>query len=160
MKKGFRCFSSAIAAVLLIAAVQTAGARARSVSPEDRLSISQPRYSGTWKGNDLSVVYSYSTNQGQMTLSGRVEFSYSMVMGYVILEDFRLSAVLLDENGIVLEEIGLATEHDGFDPIPFNRQISLPPKAAYIAFGYQGIAVDAGKSGQGRTSFWHDPVRN
>jgi len=88
-------------------------------------------------------------------LSGRIRFSYSLIMGYSSLREFRLGAIILDENGRVLEEIGLATNRDSLDPIPFSRRIDLPPKAVSMAFSYQGRAVDVGR---GKTSFWFYPI--
>jgi hypothetical protein len=130
-------------------------AGAQSVPPADRLSIEQPRYSGRWKGNDLTVEYRYSKDRGQMDLSGNVRFSYSLTMGYTELRNFRLGAIFLDENGKVLEEIGLAVSRGALDPIPFNRRINLPPNAVSMAFSYQGTATDVGRD---KTSFWFSPV--
>ncbi len=161
MKRGFLFLSSAIAGVLFIAALQFIGADAGalSVSPADRLSIEQPQYSGKWKGNDLTVEYSYSKDQGQMELSGKVVFSYSMVMGYSRMEDFRLAVIFLDENGRVLKEAGLATNAGSFDPISFHNRINLPSNTVFMAFSYQGRAYDTGSnSGGGITSFWHSPA--
>jgi hypothetical protein len=66
-----------------------------------------------------------------------------------------LSAIFLDENGKVLKEIGLATNRDTLDPIPFSQRISLPLNAVFMAFSYQGVACDLGR---GRTSFWFNPI--
>jgi hypothetical protein len=147
--------------IFSVTALQIMGseAYARSVLPEYRLSIAQPQYSGQWKGNDLTVEYKYSRNQGRMDLSGNVEFSYSLIMGYSRLDDFRLGAVLLDENGNVIEEIGLTTDRDAFDPIPFHRQINLPSNAVSIAFSYQGTAIESGgDDSKNTTAFWFSPV--
>jgi hypothetical protein len=128
--------------------------------PADRLSIEQSQYSGQWKGNDLTVEYSYSKGQGQMELSGNIRFANSLILGYTRLEDFRFGAIFLDENGRVLEQIGLATNRDSFDPIPFNRRVNLPSKAVFMAFTYQGKAVEgADEGGSGVTSFWFYPVQ-
>ncbi len=157
MRTGLFFLSSVIAAAFFVSASQiiAADAGAQSVSAADRLSIKQPRYSGRWKGNDLSVEYSYSKDQGQMDLSGNVWFSYSLVMGYTDLRSFQLGAIFLDENGKVLEEIGLATNRGSFDPIPFSRRINLPPNAVFMAFRYQGTATDVGRD---KTSFWFSPI--
>ncbi|MGO9311366.1 MAG: hypothetical protein ACLQBD_17950 [Syntrophobacteraceae bacterium] len=157
MRTGLFFLSSVIAAAFFVSASQiiAADAGAQSVSAADRLSIKQPRYSGRWKGNDLSVEYSYSKDQGQMDLSGNVRFSYSLVMGYTDLRSFQLGAIFLDENGKVLEEIGLATNRGSFDPIPFSRRINLPPNAVFMAFRYQGTATDVGRD---KTSFWFSPI--
>jgi hypothetical protein len=149
--------SAVVAVTVLIAVSQIMSAHAGpgSVSPEDRLSIEQPRYSGQWKGNDLTVEYTYSKDQGHIDLTGNVRFSYSLTMGYKNLRDFRLGAVLLDQNGRVIEEIGLLTNRGSLDPISFSRRIKLPSNAVSMAFSYQGKATDVGRD---KTSFWFSPV--
>ena len=156
MKIGFFPLLPVIVVALFIAISQSIVAQAGSASvlPADRLPIESPQHVTQWKGNDLSVEYSYSKDQGQMDLSGTVRFSYGLTMGYTTLKNFRLSAIFLDENGRVLKEIGLATDRDTLQPIPFSRRLPLPLNAVFIAFSYQGVACDMG----GRTSFWFNPV--
>ncbi len=161
MKKGLLFFLFVIATALPIAGSHPplAGAAAGYVPPPDRLSVTRPAYTGKWKADDLSVKYSYSRNQEQIDLSGKVRFSYSLVMGYTLLDNFNLSAVILDENGRVLEQTGLVTDLGSLDPIPFHRRFKLPPGAAYIAFSYQGTVSDSGGGdGADTTNFWHDPI--
>jgi hypothetical protein len=143
----------------LIAAPQIFAVEAggRSVLPADRLSLELPQYSGQWKGNDIAVEYSYSKDQGQMDLSGNIRFSNALTLGYSRLQEFRLGAIFLDQNGRVLTEVGLVTNRDSFDPISFHRRISLPPNAVFMAFSYEGIAIESSKSG-GRTSFSFYPI--
>jgi hypothetical protein len=159
MRTGLLLVSSVVAAALFIAASQiiAAGADARSVLPADRLSIAEPRYSGQWKGNDLTVEYSYARDQGQMDFSGNVRFANFLVLGYPRLEEFRLGAIFLDENGKVIEEIALVTNRGSFDPIPFNRRVNVPPNAAFIAFSYQGKAIESGMGGS-HTFFSFYPI--
>ena len=157
MKTGLLFLAPVIAVAIFISAsrIITADAVAQSVSAPDRLSIEEPRYSGRWKGDDLTVEYRYSRDRGQMDLSGNVRFSYSLTMGYTELRNFHLGAVFLDENGKVLEETGLASNRGSFDPIPFNRRINLPPNAVSMAFSYQGTATDVRRD---RTPVWFSPV--
>ncbi len=145
-----------IALVPCIAGVQIFAntANAGFVPPADRLSIAQPRYSGLWKGPDLSVEYRYSRDQGQIDLSGKVRFAYFWI-GYTDLEYFQLRAVFLDENGRVLESDGLATNRDSFESIPFHATLKLPSSAVFMAWSYQGMAVGGGN---GPTSFWFYPI--
>jgi hypothetical protein len=149
----------AVALFTAITQFPNTGTCDQTVFPADRISIEQSQYSGQWKGNDLSVAYSYSKNQGKLDISGTVKFSYSLVMGYSILQDFSLGAVLLDENGKVLTRIGITTNRGPLDPITFRKSVSLPSGAAYIAFSYQGIVIENGHSGgKGTTSIWYSPV--
>jgi hypothetical protein len=157
MRTGVLILTFVIAVAFFISASQiiAADAGAQSVSAADRLSIEQSRYSGQWKGDDLTVEYSYSKDQGQMDISGNIRFASFLILGYTRLEDFRLGAIFLDENGRVLKEIGLVANHDAFDLIPFNHRINLPPNAVFMAFSYQGKATGVRR---GRTSFWFYPI--
>ena len=159
MKPGFLFRLSVIVSALFAAGLQISAA-AGFVAPADRLSIPQPHVSAVWKGQDLTVNYTYSAEQGQMELSGNIRFSDSMSMGFALLHDFRLSVIFLDQNGRVLEQKVLATNRGGFDPIPFKTRLTLPPGAVSMAFSYQGQAVDSasGGGGGGFNSFWYSPV--
>ena len=153
--------SSLIAMALFIAVwhIIAAGAAAKTVSPENRLSIEEPKQSGQWKSNDLTVEYSYSKTGGQLELSGDVRFAIYLVMGYGHLDNFRLGVVFLDQNGNVLQEIGLTTNRDTLDPIHFKRTTNLPANAVSMAFTYQGKATSAGGNGAGPISFNFYPIR-
>jgi hypothetical protein len=161
MKVRFLLLSSVIAAALFIASprVIAAGATTKTVSLEDRLSIVQPKDSGQWKSNDLTVEYSYVKDQGQINLSGTVRFASYLVLGYGHLDIFRLGAVFVDENGKVVQEVGLTTDRDSFDPISFKQKINLPSNAVGIAFTYQGKATSGGGMGAGPISFTFYPMR-
>jgi hypothetical protein len=155
MKMPSRFLLSLIASAFCIAGLHiNANASAGFVAPADRLSIAEPRYSGLWKGPDLSVEYNYSRDQGQMNLSGKVRFAYFW-MGYTILQYFRLSAIFLDENGKVLAFDGLVANSDSFESIPFHVTLKLPPNTAFMAWSYTGMAVGGGN---GPTSFWSYPI--
>ena len=155
MKMPSRIFLSLIASALCIAGLQiNANASSGFVAPADRLSIAEPRYSGQWKAPDLTVEYKYSRDQGQINLSGKVRFAYFW-MGYTQSQDFRLSAIFLDENGKVLAWDGLVTNRGSFDSIPFHATLKLPSNAVSMAWSYQGVGVGGGN---GPTSFWSYPV--
>jgi hypothetical protein len=160
MKTGLLFVSSIIIAALFILSSQivAVNAAAKSVSPVDRLSIEQPRYSGEWKTSDLKVEYSYSKDQGQMDLSGNIRFANYLINGYSNLHNFHLGAIFLDENGKVLQEIGLATGRGPLDAISFHHKVNLPSNAAFMAFSYQGDATSGGGNGAGMTSFAFYPI--
>lgn len=161
-KRGFQLtsrlffLSSVIAGMVVIAALQIVAAQAgvRSVPPADRLSIAQSGDSGQWKGRDVTVEYRYSKDNGQIDLSGTARFAFFLPMGYSRLEDFHLGAIFVDENGKVLEEIGLATSHGSFDPVAFHRKVKLPLDAVSMAFSYQGTAIPSGVGGITSFSFY------
>ncbi len=160
MKPGFLFRLSVIVSALFVAGLQSSAA-AGFVSPADRLSIAEPQSSAEWKGQDLTVKYAYSADQGQVELSGNIRFADFLLLGFTLLHDFRLSVIFLDQNGKVLEQKGLVTNRGGFDPIPFKTRLTLPPGAVFMAFSYQGQAVDSasgGGGGGGFTSFWYYPI--
>lgn len=160
MRTGLLFISSVIVAAFFILSSQiiAVDAAAKSVSPADRLSIEQPQYSGQWKSSDLTVEYSYSKQQGQMDLSGNIRFASYLANGYSNLHDFHLGAIFLDENGKVLQEIGLATNRGPLDAISFHHKVNLPSNAAFMAFSYQGNATSGGGNGAGMTSFTFYPI--
>jgi len=160
MKTRFLSVSSILAVALLIAGTLIIGADAatKTVSPENRLSIAQPKESGQWKAYDLTIEYTYSRNQGHLDLSGNVRFASYLTLGYARLDNFRLGAVFLDENGKVLQEIGLTTNRGSLEPISFNRKIDLPQNAVYMAFSYDGKAISAGGMGAGPITFTFYPI--
>ncbi len=96
-----------------------------------------------------------------MNLNGRINFADYMTLGYSLLQDFRLSAIFLDENGRVIETKGITTQRGYFDPIPFHTVLRLPSRAVFMAFSYQGKAIESGgeDGGGGATSFWFSPAR-
>lgn len=158
MKTLSGCALVAALAVICIAALPVTGSGG-FVAPEDRLSISQPGDSGQWKGQDLTVQYKYSKKSDQVALTGNVNFANYLLMGYVMLQDFRLSVIFVDENGQKLQSQGLTTGRGSFDPIPFQASLTVPHGAVAMAFSYQGEAIDSGHDGVGGpTSFWYDPV--
>ena len=159
MPSRFLLFLSA--SILCIASSQiTADSASKGlVAPEKRLSIAQSRYSGQWKGPDLTVTYRYSRDQGQMDLTGSVSFADSLRLGYSLLRDFRLSLIFLDENGRVLGSNVLVTNRGSFDAIPFHVTLRQPSSAVSMTFRYQGEAIESGRSGTGGvTSFWYGPI--
>jgi hypothetical protein len=157
MRTGLFFISPLMAVAFFISQSQiiASNAEAQFVSAADRLSIEQPRYSGEWKGNDISVEYRYSKADGQMDLSGNVQFSFPLVMGYTNLLDFRLGAILLDKDGRVLREVGLVANRGTLDPFSFSRSINLPQNAVFMAFTYQGDVAEAYRN---TTSIWFSPV--
>jgi hypothetical protein len=95
-----------------------------------------------------------------MDLTGDVRFIDAFRLGFTVLDEFRLSAVFLDENGRVLESKGLLTNRGSLDDIPFHVTLRPPSSAVSMAFSYAGKAHEGGRdSGAGSlTSFWFDPV--
>jgi hypothetical protein len=159
-----RCFSSIIVlcSFFLLNACQTTSLYSKTavVSQEDRVAIPQGNETGTWRGKDLSVNYRYSREAGQIDLSGTVNFEEHMTLGYVLLNDFRLSAIFTNEKGRIIETKGLATDRGSIGPIPFRVRLSVPVSASAMSFSYQGTAIEGGNDGGGGgiSRFWQGPA--
>ena len=158
MKRFSILLSSVITVASFIIATQfiASGAGVKTVSAPDRLSIEQAASSGQWQGKDISLEYKYSKNKGNLELSGTVRFAMYLAMGYSRLENFRLTAMLLDPDGRVLQETGLVTNRGSFNPVSFSQAINLPANAVSVAFSYQGTGIESGTGGI--TSFSYYPV--
>lgn len=131
-----------------------------TVSSENRVTISDGKQSGSWRGNDLTVDYACTRTGADLDITGTVRFAEHMSMGFSLLRDFRLSAILTDENGRVLETKGVTTDRGKIGPIPFRVRFAVPVAATSMAFSYSGVAVEAGgeDGGGGFTHFWQYPV--
>jgi hypothetical protein len=145
----------------LIAGCQTMtpSYRTGSVSPEDSVPLPVGQNAGAWKGNYLVVDYKYSRALTDIDMTGMVNFADNMTMNFVLLRDFHLSAIFLDENGKVLGTKGLTTGRGSFDPISFRAQMAVPPATVAISFSYQGTAIEGGNDdGGGINHFWQYPI--
>jgi hypothetical protein len=75
------------------------------------------------------------------------------------LHGFQLGALLLDEKGKILDDHGVVTNRDGFDPIPFHIHLPAPAGVAAIAFSYQGTVISEGNNGGSDIDhIWEYPV--
>lgn len=135
-----RHFFQFIFVAFIIATLQIGYASEGFVQTKDRITIEQPKSSGEWKGRDLSVKYDYAINNGQMSISGRIEFGNSMRMGYSELRQFRLSLVFADGNGNVAGRAPLAVKAT-LDSSDFKDDIAVPPSTKVMAFQYDGVAI-------------------
>ncbi|MEM5787024.1 MAG: hypothetical protein AAGU11_06870 [Syntrophobacteraceae bacterium] len=155
-------FFLVLGAFLLTGCQSTSFYPAGVVAPEERIPLQAGGETGTWKSRELSVEYTYVRGTGQTDIAGAVYFADSMKLNFTILHDFRLSAIFLDDEGRVLDTQGIATDRNGFDPVPFRNRLAIPAGARSFAFSYQGTAIEGGGdggSGGGITRFWHYPVR-
>jgi hypothetical protein len=150
-----------VALFFLIAGCQTMtlSSGTGSVSPENRVPFPEGQNAGVWKGNYLVVDYKYSRALTDIDMTGMVNFADNMTMNFVLLRDFHLSAIFLDENGKVLGTKGLTTGRGSFDPISFRAQMAVPPATVAISFSYQGTAIEGGNDdGGGINHFWQYPI--
>jgi len=160
--RSFNKTLAAIAIFLFLAGCQTMSSSygVGSVSPEDRAPFPPGGNSGTWKGSSLVVDYKYSRTQSDLDMSGTVNFLDNITMNFVLLRDFQISIIFVDENGKVLVTQGLATGRGAFDPISFHVKMSAPQAAVAMSFSYKGTAIEGGSDdGGGVTYFWQYPIR-
>lgn len=161
----FRSFSNALAAIalfLFLAGCQTMSSSygVGTVSPEDRAPFLPGQNSGSWKGSSLVVDYKYSRTQSDLDMTGTVNFLDNITLNFVLLRDFQVSIIFVDENGRVLGTKGLATGRGAFDPIPFHVKMPVPQAATAMSFSYKGTAIEGGNDdGGGVTYFWQYPIR-
>lgn len=148
-------------AVLFLSGCQTTATFSevgKIVLAQERVPISEGKNTVTWKGPDLSVNFTYARGQGRLDLTGRIIYADSLAYNYQLLRDFRLSALVLDYSGRVIQTQAVATNRGNFDPIPFQAALPLPSSAASISFSYEGTAVEVDEGGGNPTRFWYYPA--
>lgn len=153
----------AAAALVVLAGCQnmsfyTGGGR---VAEEERIALASGQNTGSWQARELSVKYRFNRNQSQMNIEGTIYFADLLRDNFTLLHDFHLAAILVDDQGKVLETQGLiSSARDDLTPLSFRTRFSLPSNAASMAFSYQGTALGGGDhDGGGSTYFWKYPVR-
>ncbi len=149
-------------AALFLAGCQTTATFSevgKAVPAQERVAISEGRNTVTWKGPDITVDFTYARGQGRLDLTGRIVYADSLAYNYQLLRDFRLSALILDDSGRVIQTQPLATNRGNFDPVSFQAALPLPSSAASISFSYQGTALEVDEGGGNPTSFWYYPAR-
>ena len=133
------------------------------VSQENWISLGgDGKHSGVWNARDLSVDYQYARNGSELTLSGKVAFADLIKNSFVLVRYFHLSVIWVDGQGNVLGAPGLtsASNMDPEDPEHFSARLTVPGNALYLAFSYQGQAVESGGRGDSGSPsyFWHYPI--
>ncbi len=119
---------------------------------------------GTFQSQYLTINYSYTFSQGQLTASGTLNFDDSLTMNYPGLRHFYLELVLADGQGNVIQR-SMVTLQSGFtwgdnDALAassFSAQLTVPAGAASMTFYYNG-ATQGSRGGGFGTSFWYDPM--
>ena len=165
MKRLFLLFALIVLPIFAIAGCQSMSPMSGGgiVYPQDRVSLDTGPNVGSWRGDDVTVDYSFSRGQHDMDISGTAWFNDHMTTNYTFLRDFQLSAIFTDRDGRVLGSQGLATNRGNLDPTPFRARLVPPAGTAEIAFAYTGTAFSTGGSddgggGGGPNSFWQYPI--
>lgn len=118
---------------------------------------------GTFKTPYLTIANTYTFDQKQLTLSGKLNFADSLTMNYPAgLQQFYMEVLLLDAQGEVIERRNVILKTGfswGADEVAvataFKAQLSTPPQTKAMTFYYNGVT--ASSIGEEGTSFWYDP---
>ena len=158
VKKGL--MSSAILWALLAAALMSVAVAQTKLIP---LVTGGPQQ-GAFQSRYLTINYSYTLNQGQLNVSGKLNFDDSLTMTYPGLRHFYMELVLVDSQGHVVERTNVALkmgftwgDNDAVAASSFTAQLPVPPGTASMTFYYNGATRGALGAGAG-TAFWNDPV--
>jgi hypothetical protein len=152
----------AVAAVLFLAGCQnmsfyTGGGH---VAEEERIALVSGEHNGSWQARDLSVKYRFSRNQSRMNIEGTIYFADLLRDNFTLLHDFHLAAILIDDQGKVLDTHGLiSSARDDLTPLFFKTRVELPPNTVSMAFSYQGTALGGDHDGGNSAYFWKYPIR-
>jgi hypothetical protein len=124
----------------------------RVVAKEKRIGLQQEgSESGSWQGRtDLTVNYTTTRTGNVLQIAGDIVFNWQE-----LLDTFRISLVLIDSNGSVLDVVPITSAGGNreAEQVSFSRELTLPPEAHSFAFAYNGVSRGIG-TGQGSpTSF-------
>lgn len=118
---------------------------------------------GTLQTDYLDISYKYTFSQNYLTISGNLDFAYSLIMNYPSgLAQFYMQVLFVDSQGRVLERRNVTLDYDYYwgnlqnlAPSAFNARLDIPPQTAGMAFYYTGMTKGYKDAGQ---SFWYNPV--
>jgi hypothetical protein len=177
VERGMKSFAHALASwrrkpltlifisVLLLGCQSTTFAPIGHTVPENRwIFLSQAGdQSGTWRTEDLILVYKYDRYESHLNISGTIRFANRITGNYGFIQYFHVDAIPVDAQGKVLDMISLTTAgdlnsmYDG--PVDFSKILTLPPSTAAMAFSYRGRAYGSGSYFDGGfMDFWDYPV--
>ncbi len=114
--------------------------------------------SGRYESPDLTVDYSAVRNGNELRLSGVVEYTAKIRHGFGTIPYFKMSALLTDRDGTVLEDRAIRTpgSDDPQNRMRFGEKIHLPQGTTNMAFSYSFEA--RGFDGSETSSLWGIPI--
>ena len=133
--------------------------KGQSIQPSAQIKLVKAgQQAGQFSDGYVTVNYRYTAADGNLQMSGVVQFGSAISGNFLVVQTFDLGLLLADTRGKILMQQGLATavETDVSSSVNFNTTIILPPQTATMAFTYNGQAYGSG--GESPTSFWADPV--
>lgn len=118
---------------------------------------------GRYRSDNLIIDYHAVRNGDVLELFGAAHYSPGIRNSFTRISVFVLSVFLSDQEGMVLEDKGIATPgSDNPDrKMGFHEKIHLPRGTANISFSYSGEARGGGGlngGGGSMTSFWEIPI--
>jgi len=156
-RNAFCVFGAILFLIITLAACQSKlfTAKGKMVVEEKRIAIQQNgSVSGSWQGkSDLTIDYTANRSQDELQMAGDILFRK-----HEKLNSFRLSLVLIDAGGNILDVVPIATAggRHQIEQLPFTHELTLPPDARYFAFTYDGTSSGVGAGGS-PSSFWSAP---
>jgi hypothetical protein len=154
-------FIISVLLILLLAGVFISICRGQTLNPANQITLSaQGQQSDKFTAPDLTVNYTYTRTDGDMQITGTVQFGMNIQGNYAVVQTFQLGLALADAQGNVLRQQGLTTAFDSNvgDAINFSTTVTVPAQAASMAFTYTGQAYSGGSGGA--TNFWFSPFNN
>lgn len=141
--------------------------RGHLVPEEKRITIPDSgEQTGVFKNEDLTLAYKMVRTPGQLRISGDLRFTDRISESFSIVDYFHLGAMLLDEQGKILDIAGLTsvtlyrTQYATIPdyPLTFSTLVMLRENTRSLAFHYTGKAHEPGEPDGGSMDFWEYPV--
>lgn len=137
--------------------------RGRWVDDADRIALQEGGpHKGSWQTRDVTIAYEYVKDAQSLQISGVVELSDHLKMGFSTLEYLNINVISL-ENGFVLDSkdiktFGYRRYIDFMGKMTFETHLELSEGAVAVSFSYSGTVMEGG--GRGDWRFWKVPSLN
>jgi len=123
-------------------------------------------YEGTWSTEDVIFNYRYTRKDGQLTISGTIDFADSL-KSFDKLDYFDFWIYFTNADNKIAGHLLISpkTFFDELEASTFEKTLTLSPDLKAMVFSYRGRASDSGSGGgdsirDGGTSwiFWKTPL--
>jgi hypothetical protein len=157
------CGSFIVASLFLACTNKVVSYRGRWVDDADRIALQEGGpHKGSWQTRDVIITYEYVKDAQNLQISGVVELSDHLKMGFSTLEYMNINVISV-ENGFVLDSKDIKTfgyrRYMAFmGKMTFETQLELSQGAVAVSFSYSGTVMEGG--GRGDWRFWKVPSLN
>ena len=157
------CVSFIAGSILLACNNKILSYRGRWVDDADRITLQDGGpHKGNWQTRDLTIAYEYVKDAQSLKISGVVELSDHLKMGFSTLEYLNINVISV-ENGFVLDSkdiktFGYRRYMDYMGKMTFETHLELSEGAVAVSFSYSGTVMEGG--GRGDWRFWKVPRLN